>query len=213
MYKYFFIFFSVAAMAADKNESLEPIRPRVHSAMDFEYTPVNYKNYVLTAGTTVGSVYNIGFRYGFEWNPLNKYGKLFLGAGVGFTTAPNSYDLGDGVPRSFYTFPIDIQLSYHLDYFNHQIIVPFGKVGLVNTIGTLVGSGRNLENHMGINFGGGAKLLLNKLDSTSANNLFANAGISYTYLVVEYIISVSSGFLSTADFSSTEIRAGLRFEI
>lgn len=213
MYKYFFIFFSIVAFGANKNEALQPIRPIVHSAIDFEYTPVNYKNYVLTPGTTVGSVYNLGFRVGFEWNPLNKYGKLFLGGGVGFTTAPNSYDLGDGVARSFYTFPIGIHISYHLDYFDHQFLVPFGRAGIVNTLGTLVGSERGIENHVGFNFGGGLKLLLNKIDNTSANNLFTNAGISYTYLVVEYILSVSSGFLSTADFSSTEIRAGLRFEI
>lgn len=198
--------------ADDGSEVIEIKRPPVHAGIDLQYLPVTYSNFVWSGTNTIGSNTSLGFRFGADWIVLNKYGKLGVGAGVGFTMNLAGFDSGDGVARKFYTLPVDANLSYRLDYFKNQILVPYGKLGVEMALGQL--EAQSLKQYWGLTYGFGIALLLNKLDLTSANNLFTNVGISYTYLTVEYDISSPFSVLpSTGNLSHAEFRAALRFEI
>ena len=192
------------------------------AGLDLLYVPARYPNYRWSNVDQSGQA-GIGAQINLEWLPLARieglYGKPGIGAGVGFRNIKNVplSEFG-GANAHLYAAPFETFISYRADFFDRQVIVPFGKVGLGMMLVTQdieLPSGLNSSHYTywGFNYAVGVEFCLNVLDRKSARSLDASTGINATYLMLEYASSSSLTSSNTQDMSESEYRLGFRFEI
>ncbi len=179
--------------------------------IDLQYVPAHFPNYVWAGDRTTNNMGN-GFHLGVEWIPFDeKYGKLGFGLGVGVSAIRN---VQFGEDRATLTaVPVELSMSYRLDYFVRQVLVPLLKVSGGPTYVKTKGIETDWATFRGISYGGGFELCLNRIDSFSASYLQHSTGIHSTYLVAEYLHTDYLGAKKGPNLVRDEWRLGLRFEM
>jgi hypothetical protein len=180
-------------------------------AIDLEYVPVRYPFYSYDAGTRTGKFGN-GGRVSAEWIPYaGSFGKIGIGLGVGYGTLAN-VPLTNGTQSSITVYPLDFFLTYRLDYFNNQFIVPYGKIG--PSFSWMNQAGGEIKFYSGLDLALGLAVCLDWIDLNSAQIFDKAVGVNNTYLFAEVI---NSRFLAGENQPNlqreNELRFGLRFEI
>jgi len=181
-------------------------------AIDLQYVPARYPHYSWVDNQTTDDSGH-GLHLGVEWIPFDeRYGKLGFGVGIGVSVLRN-IDFG-GTRATMTTVPVELTMSYRLDYITNQILVPFIKGGIGNTFVKQRGIDRGpWANFRGASYGGGLELCLNKLDGKTSRYLHASTGIHSTYFVAEYLRTDFLGAPQGPDLTRDEWRLGLRFEM
>ncbi len=185
---------------------------QVSAGVDLEYTPVSYSNYTWVDGRNHSNSGN-GAHLGVEWIPFgNRIGKVGLGLGIGFYDV-SQIQLSSGGLGEIRALPLEAFVSYRLDYWANQWIVPFVKVGPDVTFARISNMPGNLT-YYGLDTTGGIELCLNRLDWDSAKTFERTVGVHNTYLIAEFVKSQRiSSALSGPDLSHQEVRFGMRFEM
>jgi len=185
---------------------------RLSLGLDFQFVPARFPNYAWS-DTLRSNKEGKGFHLMLEWLPFGDFmGKLGIGAGIGAyqvtgVTGP------DGATR-LDVYPVQASLTYRLDYFANQILVPFVRVGLETSLVKQDGGGGSRSSwYRGWHHGMGVALGLNPLDGRSARDLDNTIGINATYLTFEYLRSQPLVPAGPANVSGEIYRLGLRFEI
>lgn len=156
-----------------------------------------------------------------EWQFLRLFGKLGIGAGIGYMR-DGGYGVfaSDQTPSqlrfSFQVIPARATLYYRADYFKSQFFVPFGEFGYdyyyFNENSS--GGGHSFSGGRdGYHYGGGLQFLLDIFDKKNAGSMDTDYGVNNTFLSLEYRISKVNDFgKGVWDFSSKTWFAGLMFE-
>ncbi len=217
----FFISFPRLAYGATQPgtqiESLDSPPYYPHSSLDIgvdlQYVPLQYKNYNWGNGRT-SNEHGHGGHLGIEWIFIPpQYGRLGLGFGTGFGAIRN-IRIGD-FDATLTTIPLELYLSYRLEYFHHQPVVPFAKFGVSNTFALQRGieSREQWYSYQGLDYGFGGEICLSGISPERARVLDLNQGINGIYLIFEYLKSSPLKQNQATDLSHEEYRMGLRFEI
>jgi hypothetical protein len=188
--------------------------------IDLQYSQARYPNWLL-APQMAAPGGNQGLHLGLDWVTPFPWGSLSLGLGVsgGIHTNVQIGTNADGSNSyaSLTAVPVDISLSYRLDYFENQALIPFGRVGSSATFvgqtsqtggakpGTYVG--------LGLDWGVGLELSMSVFDRISQNIFDAEFGVNHTYLVIEYLSSGTLLDSTHPNLTREEVRAGIRFEL
>ena len=144
-------------------------------------------------------------------------GKLGFGLGVGFHTVAG-VALKDGQVGAVSLLPIDVGITYRLDFSDRQFLVPFTGIcrswtfakQILQKDGQKVAE-TSVDRFDGVEYTAGIELNLGTFDWYSARTLDRNTGINGTYVLAEYA-KVSALSLGQPDLSREEWRLGLRFE-
>lgn len=156
----------------------------------------------------------------FEWLPFgNEIGKLGIGVSSGFVGVTNasitqSYG-GQLYTRAVNLFVIPSQffISYRLDYFTNQLIVPFAKIGgSANWVRQVVEGGDDYHMTYGVDYSVGGELCLNAFEPKAGRLFDAQFGVNGTYLVFDYTRSDPFNSTSALNLSYEAVRFGMRFE-
>lgn len=192
-------------------DTYRPTPATVSAGVDLEFSPVSYDNYVWKDGHTDPKS-GYGVRLAVEWIPFpERYGKISVGFGVGLYDV-SKIALAGGSYGELQALPIDPYIGYRLDYFRHQILVPFVKVGPEMTIlrdRTMAGN----QTYWGMNYTVGLELCLDRIDKSSAHALEHDFGIKHSYLIGEFMRDRYLGRDEGPDLTRDEWRFGFRFEI
>ena len=177
--------------------------------LDLQFSAVRYPNLGLTS-PQLGS----GGRILFEWMFYQGAGKFALGVGARFSSMPRALD-GTGESIKVNTIGGEASLIYRADFWDHQLLVPFGKVGMdfdYVVMSRPDGSTSNQGSYQGIQYGGGLQLNLYLFERKNATLLDRKFGINETFFIFEYVktTGAKAGGLNLAH---DELRFGLRFEI
>lgn len=209
----------VLAVAAQGDASLETRvknyeTPR-NFGLDLQYSQLRYSRYYFNDDTTMEGFGNAG-HLAFEWLPVQRYGKLGLGAGVGFFRSGTAA-LANDVEAVAYAIPFELFATYRFDYIDNQILVPYIKGGVeLTSIKQTASDGdqsRPWKIYSGLEYGFGVQLCLNALEPSSAKKLDRSTGINSTYLVAEYLRSQPFQAEREPDLTHQQWRFGLRFEM
>lgn len=212
-----------------KNEYLYQVKKTPQkNGFSFRFGSLNLSNLENSAvGYTYDDIYGGGTSVlilaDWEWQFFKKLGKLGLkiGSGISFSQgsgkwAPTSPNFGTGrEPRekySFYLFPNNVALSYRADYFNKQIIVPYGEAGFDYFTFAEVRDDNKFSygGAMAWHVAGGLAFSLNWLNPSAMIELDKEQGINNIYLVAEY--RIITGLDSEFDFSDNVINGGFFIE-
>ncbi len=140
------------------------------------------------------------FSLSLEWLPITLFGKLGLGVETGYFVAFKQADRNE----MDYTVPLNARVSYHLDYFSNQLVVPFVS-STTNVLylrpSRISNSVPGLVKSQDVRHTVGAQLRLDNLDRSSSKRLNNNFGVKNSYLSIEY------------GLSEQVVRLGLRFEM
>lgn len=197
-----------APMDATSEESIvpRPIVSPLNFGLDLKYVPLQYPK--------VSSAEGHGVQIALEWLPIGMYkhyaGKPVIGASVGYgrirdlKTAP-------GGRVSLNSIPVSAYVGYRLDFFDNQILVPFGKIARTRIHESRNPGGGSRYESWDYSLGG--EICLNAIDPVSARRLDSSTGINNTYLVVEWTRSVPLDGRVQNDLSRDEWQIGLRFEM
>lgn len=137
----------------------------------------------------------------YEWQLLKlPIGKLGLAVGSGIYTAtgsgfylnpalqPTTFQRAEEV-YNFYLFPNSLSAIYRLQFFDRQIIVPYGNAG-ADYFGILEtrddGGSTKFGGGSGFHIGGGASIQLDFLSRDSMFDLDQEFGINHIYLTIDY---------------------------
>lgn len=183
--------------------------------LDVKYAPIRYSRYEMAPGSAITQA-GVAGMVRLEWLPIQKYGKLGIGGETGFFGIANQ-TVDQNRFATVYTLPIGAQLSYHFDFIEDQIIVPFVSIGTsVTYLKQQSSTGAAIANtlsYQGWEYTFGAQLCMNKLDTHGAKSFKKNYGIDNTYIVFDYTRSQPL-YLSQAPNLSYEVyRVGFRLEI
>ena len=179
--------------------------------IDIIFGSAQYKTLQLNStGLTTGNYSTSGY-LNFEWLVLKDFGKVAIGASAGVSVLSNvKIDTGT---VNVNVFPLGIYLSYRLDFFRHQILVPYVRVGpdisivpFSNTVNGFQPGGV----YKGIDVAGGIELCLYFIAKHDSHLMDRQYGINDTFIVVEYLTSSQVG--TGPNLAHNEVRGGLRFE-
>lgn len=213
---------TLPALAAPEDTSgatTATARPHYESPLtigfDLQWSPIAFNNYSWAEGFQT-SKSGQGAHFALEWLPFaDRYGKPAIGVGTGFYTITN-IDTDEGRTH-LDVLPIELFVSYRLDFLPHQIIVPFAKVGVSNYLTKQVGVAdpvrAGVRSYRGLDYSLGIELCLSAIDRYSARALDRGFGINDVYFVFEYLKSSFLSGRSDPDLTRNEYRFGLRFEI
>ncbi len=175
-------------------------------------------------GTTYDTMYKDGqqpiFMFDYEWQPLTKYGKLGLQAGLGFLYSSgqgrfisNDASLSGKEAKEKYTFlaiPLNFGVVYRLEFLNRQWLAPYVAGG-----GTYVavaefrddGKSPVMVGTPGAYGAAGMLFNVSAADRETAFVLSSEYGIANLWVSLEYRLlqTVSEDF----DFSSNILGAGI----
>jgi hypothetical protein len=183
-------------------------------------------NLVGNTGFTYQDVYggSGAFLVSFEVEKqiIQNAGKLGLKAGLGFFTASgngrfvDSPDVKAIEKISLYGFPIDVAAQYHLQFWEHQVLVPFAEGGADYI--PFLENRPDLKSFAGLKFGGapaahvagGIQIQLDWLDKQGMWQIDNEYGINHIYLTAD--VRQLIGLSSTFDFTSTIYEGGFLFE-
>ncbi|MBI4402746.1 MAG: hypothetical protein HY537_01215 [Deltaproteobacteria bacterium] len=183
--------------------------------LDVQYGHGYYRQYAFTSKDPAIPGGHAG-HISFEWLPYTERGKLGLGVGLGLFSMGN-VALSDGKWASLYTFPLEMFVSYRLDYIKNQIIVPFVKAGVEVTWAKQNSkTGHEIPGvltYYGGNYSLGGELCLNKIEWSTVKQLDSNMGVNNIYITFEFLKSMPLGFGGVEALSHEEYRLGLRFEL
>ncbi len=207
--------------------------------LDLQYYAPVYKNYVYAVDQTTGSqgltnATGKAAQLSLEWLPFgNKIGKLGIGVGTGFaaitetsiqqnspvtTTDPDTNVTTTTIskverPVNLYVVPTQAFLSYRLDYFENQVLVPFAKVGAsANWIRQTVDGGESYNMAYGFDYAFGGEFCLNAIEAKAGREFDSRFGVNGTYLLFEYLVSDQLNKTSPVNLAYNAFRFGLRFE-
>jgi hypothetical protein len=187
-----------------------PDYQRIWAGVDIQYVPISYPNYNWGAGPTDQN--GKGLRIGAEFIGIDGiFGKVGIGTGAGFYSIAN-VPISNGT-ASLRAIPVEAYLSYRLDIFQNQVLVPFFKAGPTWTslYQWTSGSPDYSESAYTMEYTFGVEFLMDVIDPNSASSLNHRVGIRNTYAVLEYH---RARFLTgAADLAADNIRVGLRFEM
>lgn len=215
---------AISASAADSTSSTEEktkyTPTPISMGLDLQYSTPRYTAWELSPGT-VSPGNSQGLRLGVDWITPFPYGSLTLGVGISGSVYANAL-VGknpDGSDRfaSLTAIPLDVSVSYRMQYTENQILVPFGRVGTSATfVGQTSKTGGGREGTyagLSLDWGVGIEFSLHTLDRVTQNLFDNDFGVNHTYVVLEYLESKSLLDASRPNLSRREIRAGLRFEL
>lgn len=194
----------------------------LNGGLNFHYAPFNIDKYDWGQGPAKWGQ-GKAFRVSMEWLPVKPpYGKLGLGVDTGYLSI-RDLDIPGVGSGSLTGVVLGPYLSYRLDYFENQFLVPYGRVGVTWTHLTReisapqLGNGRTEHRHSAlgqtVNWAVGMELLLNIFERRAAKDLDASTGINGTYLTFEFARSEGRPTGQQPDLSNDEYRMGLRFEM
>lgn len=190
-----------------------PDYQRIWAGLDLQYVPATFPHYTFASGLTTEQS-ALGFRLAAEMVAIDAiFGKVGLGLGAGFfNVADISSDTGNA---SLQLIPVDVSLSYRMDIFQNQVLVPFVKIGTTRTsiLSRQPEWGNKNETALTADMTFGAELLLDVLDRSSASSLNHRIGIRNTFLLFEYHRARFLQSSTQANLTSDQIRMGLRFEM
>jgi hypothetical protein len=187
------------------------------------FNPYRLKN--PNTGNTFNEYYsnnNAAVIFDYEWQIWRKFGKLAVKLGTGISFASGSGEFKNNAttgnteePLEKFTFivaPTSLGAVYRFQYWDRQIIVPFGEGG-----GTAFTFGEFRDDNkrpkfggaLGAYFGAGAAFNMNFMDTVSMLEIDREYGINDIFLVAEYRAYVGFG---KYDFTNTFINAGFLFE-
>ena len=205
------LFLAVTAMTAEIEDTFEGrIESPMNFALEVTYQPIAFER-VRSGLGNVGTGNILGLS--FEWMPLQRYGKLSLGAvfGGGGASISNS----GSEQAALLLLMGEVFAAYRLDFLEGQILVPYVRVSK-----SLVYSQeenkleqwhrRSLPLYDGQVVSVGGEVLLDWIDKSSDVVLDSSYGVNSVYLLAEYRRMTSSG--QSMDFDSQWWRMGLRFE-
>lgn len=220
--------FPAFASEESSNEETKKTFPEspLNFAVDLQYYAPAYKTYSYLVdeygvGRSSSKVGN-GMQVAWEWLAFgNKIGKLGIGASSGFVAITDAsvefYRLGVDAPVNrqvnLYVIPSQAFLSYHLDYFYNQIIVPYGKVGAsASWIRQTVDGNDSIHMAYGFDYTLGLELCLNAIEPRVGREFDARFGVNASYLIFEYIKSDPLNKTDPVNLAYDSFRAGLRLE-
>lgn len=180
-----------------------------HFGLDLQFSPLRYPNVGLTS-TPQGA----GGRVLFEWMFFQDAGKFAVGVGARFSSLPRADD-STGQSLKLNAIGAEGSLVYRADFVDHQLLVPFGKVGLDFDYAVLSrsdGSTANQGLYQGIQYGGGLEVNLYIFERKNATLLDRKFGINETFFILEYVKTTATK-AGNIDLAHDEFRFGLRFEI
>jgi hypothetical protein len=209
----------VRAPESDDDSALDKVSESpLNFALQLSGLWTTYSKYVADAASNTVDNSNLagGFLMEFEWMPITSYGKLGLGTGIGFTTVSGiAFADGSGNTANLITLPVELYLSYRLDFVKNQWIVPYGRIGgefqLASPTSSTI-SGGSFLTYEGFQWAAGGEFCLNILEPTTARGLDIWYGINNTYLYFEYVNAMALQAGKQPDLSRTEFRIGLRVE-
>ena len=216
---------SYSAVASEDTTSQEKKKEYYQSplefALDVQYYAPSYKKYVYDKSSTTSaegltSEIGKGAQVSFEWLPFgNKIGKFGIGVGTGFSMIDTASITVDTTTRSVSLFVIPTQafLSYRLDFFQNQIIVPFAKIGgSASWLRQTLDGGTSDKMAYGLDYSVGGELCLNAIESRAGRELDARFGVNGTYLIFEYLKSQKLSETNLVNLAYDAFRFGMRFE-
>lgn len=170
------------------------------------------------------------FEAEFDWELLQRLGSLSVGLAAGYGTVYGHglfASSGDPSPDGtvLNTVPIRVLLVYRFDWLYRKLhipLVPFGKVGIAETLWWATnGSGSVSKSQggtasggkLGYELAGGLSLALNWLDPPLARELDLDSGINGAYLTAQYLKITADNFGKKGlDLSSHMWLFGIGFE-
>ncbi len=215
--------FPLLAAEESPDEVTEKVRYKpspVHWGLDLQFSSARFTQWQMAPAVGVPGR-NQGLHLGMDWLSPFPWGTLTVGMGVtgGIFTNAEVGRAADGsaIYASLTAVPVDASITYRLDFFENQPLIPFGRIGLNSTFvgqtsktggerpGVYAGFGRDL--------GVGLELSLGIFDRLSQNIFDSDFGVNHSYLVIEYLSSQSLLGEGQPDLSRDELRLGLRFEL
>lgn len=217
----------------------EFVQSPLEFGLDLEYYAPVYKNYVYAvdpANGKAGTSTSLGkaAQVSLEWLPFgNKIGKLGIGVGTGFAAITDTAITQIGTitttnaetgatttttgnverPVNLYVVPAQAFLSYRLDFFQNQLIVPFAKFGAsANWIRQTVDGGASYHMAYGMDYAFGGEICLNAIEGKAGREFDSRFGVNGTYIILEYLNSSQLNKTSTVNLAYDAFRFGLRFE-
>jgi len=186
---------------------LGPYKPDIDSGLSNGATP---------SATTFGSGTHLLYQLEVDYDLLQSFGTLAVGAGIGYfrETAKAFVGTSDGVSTGVRSFdetalrlvPISLLAVYRMDVFAERWnvpLVPYAKLGLNYTfwkvtdgngdVATLAQGGRGAGGTAGWQAAAGLALQLDTLDSASMRELDSETGLNHMYAFFEYTHVDASG--------------------
>lgn len=182
---------------------------------DLQWAPIHYTNYSFAPGAPTARSGN-AVMMGIEWLPIQRFGKLGLGVGAGFFVQANQ-EVGSDQRATLNAIPLDAHLSYHFDYSENQLIVPFASVGpsltflrqTSSTGAAIVGT----QKYAGWEYSFGGQLCLNRIDPMSSRSFRMLTDVERSYIVFSFNRSQPLYADQSPDLSYSVVRLGFRLEI
>jgi len=207
--------------APDPDEMSYAERMRIYEsprrfAIDIHYGHFHFPAFDFDGAGTFSSTKGHLVHATFEWLPIVTLGKLGFGVQFDYFVFPDA-EVSAGRRVSMDMAVAGVHATYHLDFFFHQILVPYVRVGgSYAYISQGVGNGtipvpaKRQVNVLDV--AGGLKFALFWLDRRGAVQLDSSHGVNDIYFVVEYAkwTNLQSG--TSPNLGQDALRFGLRFE-
>lgn len=212
--------FAFGAQTDQSSTKFEAEIPRMGSVgLDVQWAPIQFANYTFAPGAPTVRSGN-ALLLSLEWLPLRSFGqsfgKLGLGAGAGFFTQPNQ-EAGGNAQASLVALPLEAHFSYHFDYAENQLIVPFASAGtsltLLRQTSSTGAAIPGTQSYQGWEYSFGGQLCLNRIDPHGARSLRRLLGVENTYILFSFNRSQPIFAAHAPDLSYTVYRLGFRVEI
>ncbi len=209
---------AVAASQMDSVQTLNSVEPEkkpiVTSFADVRYGPITLQSEVLNAVFTAS---NHQVLYAETGGALYNILGLSVGAGL---MREKGFLLGvDGSTSTqedmLSVIPLQASGFLRLDFFEDQVLVPYGNAGVDYWIWQEKWTNGDLEEQMsggkmGYHYGFGGQILLDRFDEASASLMEVRRGVEDTYLSVEYRVQEFDG--EGLSFNSSSLTFGIRFQ-
>ena len=155
------------------------------------------------------------FMYDYEWQPFTKVGKFGVNLGLGiFSAVGKGRFLNDGEiaqeKYTFYALPINLGLTYRLEFFKRQWLAPYLTAGVNYMVMIETRDDNKVFSGVGtpLFYGGaGGMLNLSVIDRDLGFSLDAEYGIASLWLTGEAKQMISSN--KEFDFTGTMISVGI----
>jgi len=213
---------SFPQLASDRSDSGGPFRSPRSMAMEFRlgpYTPdidSGLSNGATPSATVFGNGAHLLYQLEVDYDLLQSFGTLAVGAGVGYfrKTAKAFVGTSDGASTGVRSFdetalrlvPVSLLAVYRMDVFAERWsvpLVPYAKLGLNYTfwkvtdgngdVATLTQGGRGAGGTAGWQASAGLALQLDILDPASMRELDSETGLNHMYAFWEYAHVDASG--------------------
>lgn len=167
--------------------------------------------------TTFADMYGSGshpiLMYDYEWQPLNKWGKLGLQFGSGIFSATGSGHFASGAESiekyTFYVIPINYGVVYRLEFLQKQWLAPYVSGGGTYNLVAEIRDDNEKSNYLGVAgayVATGAMIDITAFDRDTALTMNKEYDLGKLWLTLEY--RRSQTFRNDVELSSNLVTVG-----